>query len=162
LVREIDEDLFRNPLDAELKEMAQNFGILMKSVVGTIDKYGLKRRHLQKHKREVRRFLDTVAATDLHSELAVRYKKRFERSGAKMFTFLDHDGVPWNNNTAEHAIKFFAKFRQHADGRFSESSLRDYLVLASVRLVGGRRKILSPIRPFRALACEASCALRKT
>src|SRR2546422_9599625 len=113
-VRDIDEDLFRNPLDAELKEIAQNFGALLKSVVGTIDKYGLKRRHLQKHKREVRSLLDTVAATDVHSELAEKYKKRFERSGAKMFTFLDYDGVPWNNNTAEHAIKFFAKFRQHA------------------------------------------------
>ncbi len=132
LVRDIDEDLFRNPLDAELKGIAQNFGTLLNYIVGTVDKYGLKRRYLQKHKREVRRFLDSVAATDVNSELASKYKKRFERSGAKMFTFLDYDGVPWNNNNAEHAIKFFAKFRQHADGRFTESSLRDYLVLASV------------------------------
>ena len=27
------------------------------------------------------------------------------KSGAKMFTFLDHDGVPWNNTNAEHAIE---------------------------------------------------------
>ena len=24
---------------------------------------------------------------------------------ARLFTFLDYDGVPWNNNNAEHAIK---------------------------------------------------------
>jgi predicted RecB family nuclease len=132
LVREIDEDLFRNPLDTELKQLAQYFGTLLKGVVGTIDRYGLKRRHLQKHKREARRFLEAVTATDVNSELANKYKKRFQRSGTKMFTFLDYDGVPWNNNNAEHAIKFFAKFRQHANGRFTESSLRDYLVLASV------------------------------
>ena len=49
-----------------------------------------------------------------------------------MFTFLDHDGVPWNNNNAEHAIKRFAKYRRDADGRFTERSLQDYLVLATV------------------------------
>ncbi len=48
-----------------------------------------------------------------------------------MLTFLDHDGVPWNNN-AEHAIKRFAKFRVHADGRFTERSLKEYLMLVSV------------------------------
>ena len=49
-----------------------------------------------------------------------------------MFTFLDHDGVPWNNNNAEHAIKRFAKYRRHADGYFTERSLEEYLVLATV------------------------------
>lgn len=41
-----------------------------------------------------------------------------------MFTFLDHDGVPWNNNNAE--------YRRDADGRFTERSLQEYLVLATV------------------------------
>ena len=49
-----------------------------------------------------------------------------------MFTFLDHDGIPWNNNNAEHAIKRFAKYRRDADGRFTERSLEDYLGLATV------------------------------
>jgi hypothetical protein len=49
-----------------------------------------------------------------------------------MFTFLDHDGVPWNNTNAEHAIKRFAKFRVNVGGRFTERSLREYLILASV------------------------------
>ena len=30
------------------------------------------------------------------------------------------DGVPWNNNNAEHAIKFFAKHRRDANGKFTE------------------------------------------
>jgi hypothetical protein len=49
-----------------------------------------------------------------------------------MFTFLNHDGVPWNNNNAEHAIKRFAKYRRDTDGRFTERSLQEYLVLATV------------------------------
>jgi hypothetical protein len=49
-----------------------------------------------------------------------------------MFTFLDHDGVPWNNTNAEHAIKRFAKYRKNTDGYFTERSLKEYLILASV------------------------------
>jgi len=49
-----------------------------------------------------------------------------------MFTFLDNDGVPWNNNNAEHAIKRFAKYRRNTDGYFTERSLQEYLVLATV------------------------------
>ena len=33
---------------------------------------------------------------------------------------LDHDGVPWNNNNAEHAVKAFAYYREIADGQFTE------------------------------------------
>ena len=49
-----------------------------------------------------------------------------------MFTFLDYDGVPWNNTNAEHAIKRFAKYRRNTDGYFTERSLKEYLILASV------------------------------
>lgn len=131
-VRDIDEDLLKNPFDTELKCIAQEFGSLLRVVIQTVDRYGLKSRHLRKHKPTVLRFLASVASKDFTSDLAVSYKRRFQKSGAKMFTFLDHDGVPWNNNNAEHAIKGFAKFRAHADGRFTERSLREYLVLASV------------------------------
>jgi predicted RecB family nuclease len=131
-VRDIDDDLLRNPIDTELKSLAQEFGNLLRRIISTVDRYGLKRRHLQKHKKEVDRFLNTVASAEYSSELANKYKKRFGKSGQKMFTFLACDGVPWNNNNAEHAIKRFAKHRRDADGRFTETSLNEYLVLASV------------------------------
>lgn len=132
IVRDIDDDLLRNPIDTELKTLAQDFGNLLRRIISTVDRYGLKRRHLQKHKKELNRFLNTVASADYSSELANKYKKRFGKSGLKMFTFLAHDGVPWNNNNAEHAIKRFAKHRRDADGRFTQTSLNEYLVLASV------------------------------
>jgi hypothetical protein len=97
LIRDIDNDVLCNPFNDELKAMAQKFGILLRSIVNTIDKYGLKRRHLQKHKKEACRFLAQLSSTDYSSEIAVKYKKRFEKNGSKIFTFLDHDGVPWNN-----------------------------------------------------------------
>jgi predicted RecB family nuclease len=131
-VRDIDEDLLTNSLDIELKTIAAEFGTILRAIIQTVDRYGLKSRHLKKHKKIVSRFLHSMASNDFVSETANKYKKRFQKSGAKMFTFLDHDGVPWNNNNAEHAIKRFAKYRRDADGRFTERTLTQYLVLATV------------------------------
>jgi len=73
-----------------------------------------------------------VAWTGFWSALANKYKARLQKSGNKMVSLLDHDGVAWKNNNAEHAIKRFAKYRRHADGYFTERSLEEYLVLATV------------------------------
>ena len=132
LVRDIDDDLLRNPLDEELKLLARSFGSLLRTIIATVDLFGLKRRHLNKHRKDVGRFLKTVETTSYSSALAKAYAKRFEKHGPKMFTFLNHDGVPWNNNNAEHAIKRFVKFRRETDGRYTESTLKQYLILASV------------------------------
>jgi len=133
LLRDIDDDLLRNPLDSEFKNMAQTFATLLRTIIETVDRFGLKSHHLHKHKRAATRFLDSVASADFSSQLAMKYKKRFQKKSCeKLFTFLDHDGVPWNNTNAEHAIKRFAKYRRQADGCFTERSLQEYLVLASV------------------------------
>src|SRR5439155_11806620 len=87
---------------------------------------------MRRHKRSAMRFLRSVGKAEFSSPLANKYQKRFQKSRSKMFTFLDHDGVPWNNNNAEHAIKLFAKHRRDANGKFTEESLIEYLVLASV------------------------------
>ena len=132
LVRDIDDDLFRHPLDLELKGMAQEFGTLLRTTIETVDRRGLKSRYLRKHKRPAVRFLRSVTEAEFSSPVARKYQKRFQKSGRKMFTFLDHDGVPWNNNNAEHVIKRFAKYRRYADGYFTERTLQEYLVLATV------------------------------
>ena len=67
---------------------------------------------MRRHKRSAMRFLRSVGKAEFSSPLANKYQKRCQKSGEKMFTFLDHDGVPWNNNNAEHAIKLFAKQSQ--------------------------------------------------
>jgi hypothetical protein len=132
LIREIDDDLFRHPLDVELKGLAQEFGALLRTIIETVDSRGLRSRYLRKHKRSAMRFLRSVAGAEFSSPLAIKYQKRLQKSGRKLFTFLDHDGVPWNNNNAEHAIKLFAKYRRNVDGYFTERTLQEYLVLATL------------------------------
>ncbi len=131
-MRDINEDILKSPFDGDLKSIAERFGSVLRAIVESVDHYGLKRRHLAKHKRAAQRFLTWVGELKSPSELANAYKKRLAKSGARMFTFLDHDGVPWNNNNAEHAIKRFVKYRRENDGRFTEESLREYLILATV------------------------------
>ena len=131
-VRDIDDDLLKNSLDDELKSMAQEFSDLLKPIIQSVDRFGLKKRHLQKHKKSVSRFLDSVQLRDLNSPVANGYKQRFEQTGVKIFACLDYDGVPWNNNYAERAIKRFAKYRRLFDGLYTEDTLKEYLILASV------------------------------
>jgi predicted RecB family nuclease len=132
LLRDLNEDVLKSPYDEEFKTLAQGFSTLLRKVVETIDRYGLKKRHLHKHRAEVEAFFDAACSGEGVSEVARGYRKRFEKYRVKLFAFLDHDGVPWNNNNAEHAIKCFAKYREFADGRFTEASLKDYLVILSV------------------------------
>jgi hypothetical protein len=54
-----------------------------------------------------------------------------EKNRDKLFTFLNYDGVPWNNN-AEHAVKPFAALRRVIGGVTTEKGLRDYLILLSL------------------------------
>ena len=132
LLRDLNDDMLKNPFDEEFRALAQGFSALLREVVETVDRHGLTARHLRKHRAAVEAFFDGASSGEGLSEVARGYRKRFEKYRGKLFTFLDHDGVPWNNTNAEHAIKCFAKHRQFADGRFTEASLNDYLVILSV------------------------------
>jgi len=60
LMRDINEDVLKHPFNEELVFIAKRFAALLREIVETIDKYGLKKRHLGKHKRPAERFLDDV------------------------------------------------------------------------------------------------------
>jgi predicted RecB family nuclease len=133
LIRDMNDDLMGSPYDEEFKTLAGEFGKLLRCIVDTIDRYGLKRCHLHKHKAEVTSFFRDLTVRVYGSELAESYQKRLLKNESRLFTFLDHDGVPWNNTTAEHAIKAFARFRELYDGQMGEEGLLEYLVLLSVQ-----------------------------
>jgi hypothetical protein len=45
------------------------------------------------------------------TEAGLALTKRIEKNKDKLFTFLDYDGVAWNNNNAEHAVRAFTRLR---------------------------------------------------
>jgi hypothetical protein len=132
LIRDFNQDIQAYPWDEDLKALASAFGRLLRTIMATVDQYGLRQRHLRKHQRDVEQFFRTIAGQVYHSEVAEGYRQRLVQYRDKLFTFLDHDGVPWNNNNAEHAVKNFAYYRKVADGSLSEGGLNDYLVLFSI------------------------------
>jgi hypothetical protein len=97
-----------------------------------VDKHGLKRRALQQHQGDVDDFFEALAGRTFASEAAEALQERMLNYRDKLFTFIDHDGVPWNNNNAENAVKRFAYYREVTNGMLKESGLSDYLVLLSI------------------------------
>jgi hypothetical protein len=132
LMRDLNDDLLGSPYDDEYKTLAGEFGRLLRRIVEAIDRHGLKRRYLHVYKADVDRFFKTISTSDYRSELAGQYQKRFLRYREELFTFLEYDGVPWNNNNAEHAVKKFANYREIADGRMTQAGLDDYLLFLSI------------------------------
>jgi predicted RecB family nuclease len=132
LIRDLNEDFLKQPFDKELEEVMRTFSSVLRPIIETVDRFGLKTRFLRRHKRAVEQFYLRVADSDYQSEAAIKYKKRFEKNRDKLFTFLDYDGVPWNNNNAEHAIKSFAMLRNVIRGSSSARGIRDYATLLSI------------------------------
>ena len=132
LIRDLNDDLLKHPFDEDLKLLARAFAELLRPMVETIDRHGLHSRFLKQHLEAVDKFYQRLWKLSPRSEVASKSKQRFEKNRDTLFTFLRHDGVPWNNNNAEHAIKAFATLREVIKGVTSESGLRNYLVLLSI------------------------------
>ena len=132
LIRDLNDDMLKNPYDDELRQIVQRFGELLRLIVDTIDQRGLKKHFLNKHLPDVKRFYKWLLAQRWQSEVAAKCTHRFEKNRNKLFTFLSYDGVPWNNNNAEHAMKAVAALRDVIEGPATPSGIEEYLILLSV------------------------------
>jgi predicted RecB family nuclease len=141
LMRDINDDLHKHPFDLELRSIAQDFARLLRPMVKTIDRHGLRKHFLSKHVAEVDKFYSRLSQGTLTSEVALGYEKRFVKYRGKLFSFLKHNDVPWNNNNAENAIRAFGELREIIKGVATEKGLREYLILLSVCETCKRRGI---------------------
>jgi len=132
LIRDLNDDLFKNPFDEEYKSIVSNFNMLLKRIIETVDRFGLLKRHLRKHIKDTEKYYRQHIEITYKSELANRYTKRLKKHWEELWTFLYYDGVPWNNNNAEAAIKGFAMYRRGVNGQVSEKGLNDYLGMLSI------------------------------
>jgi hypothetical protein len=157
-MRDINDDLRKDPYDQEMRSIAEPFGRLLKKIVLTIDRYGLRRRHLHKYAESASRLCSAIADRQFTSATAVKYHKRFDKYRDKIFTFLNYDDVPWNNNNAEHAVHHFAKLRRFMDGTFTRDSVQELLVLLTViqtceyRRVNAQKFLLSGDQQLRGIS----------
>jgi len=132
LMRDINEDLCKQPFNQEIKDIARKFANVLRPIVESVDRFGLKAHHLRKHRPAVDCFFESILGCTYQTEVAAGYHKRFRRNRDRLFAFLDYDGVPWNNNNAEHAIKAFARLRNIIGGTSTVKGMREYLILLSI------------------------------
>jgi transposase IS66 family protein len=55
LMRDMNRAILDNPFDQDLQSMTATFGVLLRAIVTTIDEYGLRQRHLKRHRAPVTR-----------------------------------------------------------------------------------------------------------
>ena len=132
LIRDLNEVFLKNQLDLELKRIVIEFGILLRKIIATIDKFGLKKIHLNKHKKDVDKFYKNVISNKFESEHALSFQKRFVKYKSKLFLFLEKDNIPWNNNNAEYSIKPFAKWRKKVSKSLTKQNIENHLILLSI------------------------------
>ncbi|MDH3771978.1 MAG: transposase, partial [Nitrospirota bacterium] len=89
LMRDINEDVLKHPFNDELTLIAARFGVLLREIVKTIDRYGLKKLYLRRHRRSAEKFFAEVAEIQCSTEVGASLKKRIVKNQDKLFKFLD-------------------------------------------------------------------------
>ena len=132
LIRDLNDDLWKSPFDTEFELFVQEVRHLIIPILEAVDENGLKKEHLGKFRERVDQFYERVIHDqDYHSELTIKYQKRFKRYRESLFTFLACDGVPWNNNAAERALRHLT-VQEKISGSFFASFVQDYLLLLGI------------------------------
>jgi len=132
LIRDINDDLWKVPFDKELETFAVGVQALLVPILVEVDRYGLKAWHLRKFLKDVERFYDKhIIGSEYRSEPVRTFQKRFTRYRESLFTFLTQDGIPWENNMAERAIRQLAVQRK-ISGSFSKRFAGHYLLLLAI------------------------------
>lgn len=94
LIRDLNDDVFKEPFNTEFNDLVDEVAALLRPMIETIDRFGLKTRFLRKHKAEVDQFFRWLNRREYRSETALKCKQRLEKNRGTLFTFLDHDDIP--------------------------------------------------------------------
>jgi predicted RecB family nuclease len=133
LIRALNDILLKNLYDIKFKEFVLEFENLIRTIIQTIDRYGLKKYYLRKHKKDVDKFFKKFKDSSFNAEDAEKIFKRIIKYRDQIFLFLNYDNVPWNNNNAEFAIKQVANYRRFVKGCIGKEGFKAHLILLSIQ-----------------------------
>lgn len=132
LIRDINDELWKDPFNTEFEQFVLEVKNLLEPILQSVQKYGLKKWHLNKFNSQVERFYKrNIEHQSCKSEVTMRFQKRFHKYRESLFTFLKDDGIPWNNNMAERAIRHLA-IQRKISGTFFDSLIVEYLSLLGI------------------------------
>jgi hypothetical protein len=131
LIRDLNDDLYKNPYDTEYELFICELKNLIIPIFSTIEKYGSKKRHFNKFKKHIDLFYNQIIQNEnYHSELTLKYQTRLKKQWTNLFTFLDFDNIPWNNNMAERGIRHLAVQRKIST--YFDKGISHYLLLLGI------------------------------
>ena len=132
LIRDLNNDLWNDPYNRKYEVFVSEVKNLLIPIFEAEKKYGLKKWHLSKFSKSVDRFYrENIDKAPSNCELVAKYQKRFQRYRDNLFTFLELDGIPEHNNTAENAIRHLAVQRK-ISGTFFKKVAPQYLLLLGI------------------------------
>jgi predicted RecB family nuclease len=132
LIRDLNDDLWSNPFNMEFEAFVFEVKNLLIPILLAAETYGLKCKYLQEFHLAIERFYEKhIVDRTYTSETTIKYQKRLRRYRESLFTFLDEDGTPWHNNTAERALRHLAVQRK-ISGSFFERVTHHFLLLLGI------------------------------
>ena len=78
-MRDLNDEILNNPFDAEMKSVAVGFANLLKTMIDTVDRRGLKKYFLRKHLVAVDKFYEFLDKAEFKSDSAVKCQQRFQK-----------------------------------------------------------------------------------
>jgi predicted RecB family nuclease len=132
LIRDLNEDLWKESFNIEFGAFVLEVKNLIVEILKAVEIHGLNTKYLNKFCKHVDLFyFKNIDNITYNSEVTIKYQKRFMRYRHSIFTFLAYDFIPWNNNTAERAIRHLAVQRK-ISGTFHETAIDNYLLLLGI------------------------------
>lgn len=131
LIRDLNDDLWKNPYDSEYEKFILELRNLILPIFATIEKYGSKKCHFNKFNKNIDEFYNRVILNENYiSEITIKYQTRLKKHWTNLFTFLDFDNIPWNNNMAERGIRHLAVQRKIS--MYFDKGITSYLLFLGI------------------------------
>ena len=132
LIRDLNNDLWKNPFDKEYEEFVYKVRNLIVPIINASNLYGLEKKYLAKFQKQVDEFYKLVIDDKTYkSESCILYQKRFERYRDSLFVFINNDGINWHNNAAENGLRHICVQRK-ISGSFGGNQFPHYLKLVGI------------------------------
>ena len=131
LIRDINDDLWKNPYDSEYEKFVFELKNLIIPIFAAIEKYGSKKRHFNKFFERLDVFYNDILLNGCYnSEITLKYQTRLKKHWENLFTFLESDNIPWNNNMAERGLRHLAVQRKIST--HFNNGIKDYLLFLGI------------------------------
>ena len=133
LMRDMNSAILDNPFDQELQSITAPFGALVavnrrQLSMSTVSSGAICR----PIRTQLKHSLAHSPSDFTRSDSSKGLQERLLRNRQRLFTFLQNDGVSWNNNLAENAIKRVSDYREDVGRSVKEAGLAEQLVLLSL------------------------------